>query len=260
MNESRGTPQEARLLEVASAFLYPPTPELWPAVRVELGRRSLAAPAARRRLALALAGVAIAVVLVLFALPSARAAVYRVLQLGVVRIFLEQETATPSVTVVPAATLAATSTPLLRAPLDLQGRTDMETARRALGEAIRLPTYPEPWGDPDLVFLQSIDGPLAVLVWLDPADPARAELALHVLGPNTFAGKDGARLIEATRVNGREALWLVGAHSLLLRSGQTAYRTLVTGNVLLWAEGALTYRLETDRTMQEAVRIAESLR
>jgi hypothetical protein len=67
-------------------------------------------------------------------------------------------------------------------------------------------------------------------------------------------------LIEATRVNGREALWLVGAHSLLLRNGETAYRTLVTGNVLLWTEGGFTYRLETDRTLEEAVRIAESLR
>jgi len=34
---------------------------------------------------------------------------------------------------------------------------------------------------------------------------------------------------------------------------------LVEGNVLLWTEGEITYRLETDQRMEEAVRIAESL-
>jgi hypothetical protein len=259
MNESRAHLTETRLIEIASAFAYPPTPDLWPAVRSRTGRPVRQA-IPRWGWSVGLAAVTLAVSFAVFSIPTARAALYRVVQLGVVRIFLEQSTATPSATFTPRLTPSSTPTPVLRAPLDLQGRTDLAAAREILGNAIRLPAYPESLGDPDLVFVQSVSGPLAVLVWLDPDDPARAELALHVLGPETFAGKDAARLIEVTRVDGREALWLVGAHSLLLRTGETAYRTLVTGNVLLWTEGSFTYRLETDRTLEDAVRIAESLR
>jgi hypothetical protein len=36
-------------------------------------------------------------------------------------------------------------------------------------------------------------------------------------------------------------------------------RRLVSGHVLIWEEDGLTYRLETDLSMEEAVAIAESL-
>lgn len=129
-----------------------------------------------------------------------------------------------------------------------------------MGPALRLPTYPADLGSPDLVFYQNVEGELAVLVWLDPEDRARARLALHILGPGTFAGKGETRLIQQTEVAGRSALWLVGAHALLLRNGDLEFRTIVEGHVLLWSEGEVTYRLETDRDLEEAVRIAESLR
>jgi hypothetical protein len=35
---------------------------------------------------------------------------------------------------------------------------------------------------------------------------------------------------------------------------------MITGNVLIWTDGALTYRLESDLPLAEARRIAESLR
>jgi len=34
---------------------------------------------------------------------------------------------------------------------------------------------------------------------------------------------------------------------------------LVNGHVLIWENGEVTYRLETDLSMEEAVKIAESL-
>jgi hypothetical protein len=204
--------------------------------------------------------VALAVGLALLAVPTARAALYRVIQLGVVRIFVEPATETPPFTAVPATSPSPTITPDLRAPLDLQGRTSLAAVRTSLGAAVRLPTYPQDWGEPDLVFLQSVDGLVAVLVWLDPDDPTRADLALHVLGPGTFAGKSNTQLIQETQVSGQKALWLIGPHALLLRSGEMDYRTLVTGNVLLWQVGEATYRLETDQPLEEAIRIAESLR
>jgi hypothetical protein len=261
MNDSMSNGWESRLEMLAADTAYPATPDIWPALRYELSRKQTSPPAARPRLrwATVLGALAIALGLALFASPTARAALYRVIQLGVVRIFLEPSTATPSPSAAPGATPSTTPTPILRPPLDLEGRTSLAEIRRVLGDDVRLPTYPLDWGEPDLAFLQSIGGPLAVLVWLDPMDPTRAELALHILGPKAEASKSAAEMIEEVQVDGEPALWLVGAHRLLLRSGEMEFRTLVTGNVLLWKVGEVTYRLETDRTLEEAILIAESL-
>ena len=252
-------PWEARLEQIASTAVYPPTPDLWPALRREwtTGSQRRSAPTLGWA---AMGAVALAVGLALVAIPSARAAVYRVIQLGVVRIFAESGTVTPFFTAAPRVTRSPTPVPELSAPLDLLGATSVQSIREAMGEAFRLPTYPPDLGDPDLAFLQSPGGPVGVLVWLDPDDPTRADLALHVLGPGAFAGKSDTRLIQETQVNGQKALWLVGTHALQLRTGEMDYRTLVTGNVLLWQLGDTTYRLETDQPLEEAIRIAESLR
>jgi hypothetical protein len=37
-------------------------------------------------------------------------------------------------------------------------------------------------------------------------------------------------------------------------------RRLIDGRVLIWEQGSITYRLETDLEMDEAVKIAESLK
>ena len=260
MSETAMPGWEERLRQIASGAVYPATPDLWPAVRRELSPRADRRSAPRLGWAAALGAVALAVGLSLFAIPSARAALYRVIQLGVVRIFAEPATATPLWTAVPAGTPSPTAAPELRAPLDLLGATSLDSVREALGDALRLPTYPPDLGEPDLAFLQSLGGPVAVVVWLDRDDPTRADLALHVLGPGTFAEKSNTQLIQETRVSGQKALWLVGTHALQLRSGEMDYRTLVTGNILLWQVGDTTYRLETDQPLEEAIRIAESLR
>ena len=260
MSESEMPGWEARVHQIASGAVYPPTPDLWPVVRRALSTRSDRRSAPRLGWAAALGAVALAVGLLLFAIPTARAALYRVIQLGVVHIFAEPATATPPLTAAPAGTPSPTATPELRAPLDLFGATSLESVREALGDAFRLPAYPPDLGDPELAFLQFPDGPIGILVWLDPDDATKAELALTILGRDAFAGKSSVRLILETEVGGRPALWLVGPHALLLRSGEIAHRTLVSGNVLLWQEGEITYRLETAESLDEAVRIAESLR
>jgi hypothetical protein len=250
---------EARLEQVASTAVYPPTPDPWPALRRAWSMRPERRSAPRFGWA-ALGTVALAAGLALFAIPSARAAVYRVIQLGVVRIFAETATVTPSTTASPAVTPSPTPVPELRAPLDLLGAASLDTVRDAFGQDLRLPTYPSDLGEPDLAFLQSPEGPIGILVWLDPEDATKADLALTVLGSGAFGGKSNMRLILETEVGGQPALWLVGPHSLLLRSGETAFRTLVSGNVLLWQDGDTTYRLETAEPLEEAIRIAESLR
>jgi hypothetical protein len=102
-------------------------------------------------------------------------------------------------------------------------------------------------------------------VWLDAAHPNQAWLSLHQLGPGYDVSKQRPPIVQAATVHGQAALWTEGPYPLEVRpSSRTdhylANRWLVRGHVLIWQEGAITYRLETDRSLDEAVRIAESLR
>jgi hypothetical protein len=259
MTESMSPAWEKRLLAVARRTIYPPTPPLWAGVRDRLQARRTALP--QRRLTWA-QGVAVLVVLLvgtLLTVPEARAALVRILRVGVVRILAPSGTSTP--TIVPAATSAPSPTAEVLIPaFDLSGRRTLEQVRGAVEFEIRLPTYPEDLGAPDLAFLQNVEGPMVILVWRLPGDPSRARLAMHILGPGAFGGKAEPRILAATEVLGQPALWTEGPHSLILRSGDYVLHQLVTGNVLIWEKDGLTYRLETALSMEEAVRIAESLR
>ncbi|WP_448591785.1 hypothetical protein [Thermoflexus hugenholtzii] len=121
-------------------------------------------------------------------------------------------------------------------------------------------TYlPTGLGHLDRVYLQDLGGPTVILVWQDPARPGRARLALFLIGRGALVEKFAPRVLTATTVHGRPALWAEGPYLLQTRSGGWTLQRLVEGNVLLWTEGEITYRLETDQGMEEAVRIAESL-
>jgi hypothetical protein len=115
------------------------------------------------------------------------------------------------------------------------------------------------------VYLQDLGGQAVILVWIDRWQPGRARLSLHELGPGVDVEKNQPRAIERTVVNGRPAVWTSGPYMLEVQPSsatehEQAARRLVIGHTLVWAEGAITYRLETDRPLAEAVRIAESLR
>ena len=61
-------------------------------------------------------------------------------------------------------------------------------------------------------------------------------------------------------VGGRPALWTEGPYILQLQNGDLDFRRLIEGHVLIWVEGGVTYRLETGLPLEEAVKIAESLK
>jgi hypothetical protein len=251
-------PWEDRLSAVARGYPYPATPPIWTSVRTRMAPPQRVVAHRTYTWVRAAAVLFLLVFATMVAVPEVRAALARALQVGVVRIFVPVETPTPTTA---SATAAATPTAeVLLPPLDLAGRTTLEGVREAVPFPVRLPVYPENLGPPDLVFLQSADGPMVVLLWTDPVDAFRARLALHLLGPETFAGKGQPRIVAETEVHGQKAVWTEGPHSFVVRSGDYVLRTLVTGNVLIWTEGDITYRLETNTTMLEAVRIAESLR
>lgn len=256
---------EDRVQSVARTFVYPPTPDLAGAVQRRLAEpRSTVGTLRLLRPAWAILLAVVILLAGLLAVPPVRAAIHAWLQIGAVRIWLVEPTPTAPISApvrpsVP--TLRPAPTPLTSL-FALAGATTLADAQSKAGFPLRLPTYPADLGAPDGVFLQDLGGPAVVLVWLDAAQPKRARLSLHILGPNTFAEKGNSTRLEQTTVNGQPAFWTEGPYMLAYRSGTRAdldIRRLIEGHVLIWHEGDLTYRLETDLPLPEAVRIAESL-
>lgn len=256
---------EARLRDAARTFPYPPTPDIAGAARLQLaeeaGRKSgLRGRLTHRRLIWA-ALIALLLLGGLLAVPQVRAALVEYLQIGAIRIFLVEPTPTPTP---PPSTATPQPTPTpIASLLDLAGETTLTEAEQQAGFPIRLPTYPADLGQPDAVFLQELGGPVVVLVWLDDAQPDRVRLSLHELGPGTFGEKGDPGRVEETQVNGWRAIWAEGPYILQFRRGNRVdydFRHLIEGRVLIWTEGEITYRLESDLSLAEAVRVAESLR
>jgi hypothetical protein len=212
--------------------------------------------------------IILALLLALFSVPPLRAAVLEVLQLGAVRIFLSEPTPTVSspATTTPLSARTPVTTPPSPPPtpsadlLNLAGETTLAEAQAQVDFPIRLPTEPLDLGSPDKVYLQDLNGPVVILVWLDPDQPERVRLSLHQFGPNTLAGKGAPQTLQETTVHDHPALWVSGPHLLQVRGQEYDLIRLVEGKVLIWVEGDLTYRLETEGSLEEAVRMAESLR
>ena len=239
---------DRRLQREALQFEFPPTPDVAGAIRGRLEEKLV--PTLRTitptRVLLVLA---LAIAAVLLAVPSARATVFEALQVGVVRILLGDTPSAPPVTQVPQPSA-----------LDqLAGETSLEEAQRLAGFEIRLPVYPPDLGAPDRVFYQPM-GPTVILVWADSGGLNRPRLSLFVLGKTVLLEKAEPTVLERTEVGGALAYWVEGPYMLAFRGeGELKLRYLVQGHVLIWAEGGLTYRLESGLLLEEALRIAESL-
>jgi hypothetical protein len=172
-------------------------------------------------------------------------------QIGAVRIF---PTAPPAATPVP----SLTPGPLIPGLFDLAGETTLSSAREQVPFPILLPSYPPDLGEPDLVFVQK-DGPMVILVWLD-ASGKKPLLSLHEIAPGAITlTKMEPQVILETQVNGQYAVWATGPYVLELRNGDRDVRRLVAGDALIWKAGEITYRLETQLPLEEALKIAESL-
>jgi hypothetical protein len=142
----------------------------------------------------------------------------------------------------------------------MAGETTLEAAQASLPFLIRLPDYPDDIGAPERVFLQE-NGAMVILVWIDPADPHKARLSLHEIGPGSIlVGKFEPHVIQETQVNGRYAVWVQGPYLVQLTNGSIEFRRTVEGNTLIWEENGITYRLESDLSLEETVKTAESLK
>lgn len=265
---------ERQLAETASRFSYPPTPDVAARVWQHREQRVVRVTNVRR-----LASAALVLLLLgtaLLAVPAVRAAVRDFLQLGAIRILPDTSTATPApqdtVTVYPGAA-ALDGTPLTgpstrgstHSLTDLAGATTWDAAQADAGFPLRLPAYPPGLGPPDAVYRQQlwdpgIDAPVVILLWYEDEQPEEVALALYQIAL-PYYGIKGASLsaIMETEVHGEGAYWVEGPHRLQLNSDTVEEWLFVPGSVLIWVEGAVTYRLEGAATVDEAVRIAESL-
>lgn len=258
---------EAQLSSIGREMNYPSTPNIAGSVTARL--RSTNRP---RLLSRTLAW-SLTIVLILLAslmlIPPARAAILEFIQIGVVRIFRTEPTPfpppnqEPPAQMVPiTATPASTSQPLIPLLRNLSGEVTLVEAQTKVNAyyPLLLPSYPSDLGQPDYVFVQDADGPITVLVWTDPQNPDQVLMSLHFLTPGSWAIKKMEPvIIEETRVNDQRAVWTTGPYPMRLTNGDIQFTRMINGHVLIWEEGNITYRLETDLPLEEAVKIAESL-
>lgn len=243
MNDIRFENQVQRL---ARQFPYPPTPALQ-------AQPDEVRAVRRRKAVQRWAPVALAVLLgflllgSLTLIPAVRAQVLEFLDIGGIRLFFNQPTATP-----PA---------LEQGSHQLPGLTTLEAAQQAAGFDLRLPQHPLVSGPPDQVNLLETPAPLILLTWYDPDHPGQVLIRLTVISPGGPIFKPIGDTIYPTRVNGSEGFWVVDPHPIQIRDidGNLLLQYLVNQPVLLWFDGNITYRLEGDLSREEAVEIAESL-
>ena len=71
----------------------------------------------------------------------------------------------------------------------------------------------------------------------------------------------GEATIDFTTVSGHDAYWIRGAHEVLVMAadGVTVLDIRVAGDVLLWSDGGLTYRLESRLGEAASIRLAETV-
>ena len=255
---------ENRLHSIAMKMEYPRTPEIAGFVTARLQ------PVTKSRVVSKGWAWSLTILFVLFLslslIPPARAAILEFIQIGIVRIFPRPIGAPVEIprTATPESINPATATPrsdaydLLLDLNRLAGETTLANAREKVPYEILLPTGFE---EPDYAFLQEADGFMTILVWLDPNDPEKILMSLHFIPEGSWLiRKLQPNVIKETQVKGQRAFWTVGSYFLILTNGNTEFTRLMDGNVLIWEGDRVTYRLESNLSIQEAIKIAESLK
>jgi hypothetical protein len=247
-------PFETRLKELTGEFSYPATPPIARKVMARI-RKPVSSS---RKLAWAFTILLLAFAS-LMAVPTVRAAVIEFIQIGVVRIFPSNE-ALPTQTPDPKITSTAVPTSLIPFLASISGETTLTEARRIANYPIALPAHPPDLGEPDHVFVQEAAEAMVILVWADEENPQQMKMSLHLIPQYSWViKKANFETVKLTTVQGEQAAWTTGPYPLIMNNGDIHYTRLIEGHVLIWTQGDLTYRLETGLSMEEAIRIAESL-
>jgi hypothetical protein len=140
----------------------------------------------------------------------------------------------------------------------------VERVEREVGFALRVPAGPLP--DQAYAFV-SPGGGGALLAW-DASDRYPSlpgtpwgMVLIELRTDEPVLGKDVNRFEDAqpVRVGDRSAFWIEVPHRLHVTTDEGSQTFLVEGNVLIWTEAGITYRLETALALSEAVALAESV-
>ena len=238
---------EQQLAALGRALDVPESPDVTARVLADLeARRRPARPP--RRLVLALALVALAALLAALAIPDARSALLRFLQIGGARIELVDE-----LPPVPADPVELDLT--LGQPVSLA-----EARRRAGFDLLELEEHP------DAVYLGSRD-----TVWFLYGEPDAVRL-LVAQTPDTevdepFVFKklaESGTQVERASARGEPAYFVSGEPHLVMLLDEFGLEipesVRLARNVLLWEEEGRTVRLEGDLTLADALELAESMR
>lgn len=250
---------EKQLIDISKGMDYPPTPDIAGFVSTHL--RPASSPRILYKTWAWSLTIGLILLLSLLLIPPARAAILEFIQIGIVRIFPQPiaPTAEPIATATPQAQSPQTATPnaTLLFLETIAGKTMLEDAQKKVNYPILLPAD---IGEPDYVYIQNADGNMIILVWLDPQNPQTVLMSLHFIPTGSWAiTKVSPTILEETTVDGVRAIWAMGQYPLRFSNGDLEFTRIIHGNVLIWADDTVTYRLETDMSLEEAIRIAESL-
>ena len=163
---------------------------------------------------------------------------------------------------------SGSSTRLLGLPLGLGLPISLDEAKARVGFAPRLPAG---IGEPVESYVEQ---ERLTLLWTPTTrlpkipDTAVGLLVTEFRGQvdRTYYEKvlGGGTTVEAVTVGGNRGYWLSGEpHQLFYvgPSGEPEFETRrVVGQVLIWYDGELTYRLETALSRNDAIQLAESMR
>lgn len=251
---------EQALVQAGRVLQYPTTPALAARVRASLAEGKRTRPRLYLRPALLLLAAVLLACGLLVAFPETRDVIAQFLGLRTVRII----PITPTPIVPPAQPLIPTAAP---SPTPTQSAQCCRTTLADAGAHSRFRILLPSTETPSRAFFQDLPnfGTGAQQVILVFGDPDAPRFTLYE-ATNFLYGKivSGGTVIQETQVKGQRALWLSGAPHLLVYldpSGRTQFESerSVSANTLAWEIGNVTYRLETNLSKEEAIRIAESL-
>jgi len=231
---------ETRVQQIARALPYPPTPQI--VVKPSTRRRPNV-----RRVAQA-AGILLLILLGLtLAVPQIRAQIAAWFHIGAVEVIVT--TATPPARFTPGADLPSSL-------LDFPGATTLADAQAHFGHPIPLPTA---LPAPDRIYLIQASQPIVALAWLNAR--GAVDVGLQLLPQDTYMLKMTSGTPIAEKVNGASAIWIAGQHWYMLHMADGSYQLRnVDMPALIWqAADGMTYRLETERSLTEALKIADSI-
>jgi hypothetical protein len=150
-------------------------------------------------------------------------------------------------------------------PGELGAPVSLAELAREVGFGVGLPDGPAP--DQAHVVRTQQGEPAALVAWAAgdryPSIPGTAWglVVLQTRGPSEVTVKDVDRFedLRRVRVHGRMAFWIDAPHQLVVITDDGPRSFAVRGNVLIWSDGAVTFRMETSLPLREAVALAESV-